>query len=147
MTVGQVYATRADLVAYAPATVTVPADPEATRLLTRASTEIRRATRGTVYDIDVDGYPTATTVRDAFEAATCAQALWWVEHPEDERGASSTDYDSVSIGSVTLGKKKSASGGASIGSTGSRLAPTAAAELADANLPTVIVTAGFGGCW
>ena len=98
-----VYATQADLTAYAPAGVTVPGEPETTRLLTAASKEIRRATTTAIYDVDDDGYPTDTTVREAFRDATCAQAIWRPGNPLP--GAeTSGEYSSVSIGSVTLSR-------------------------------------------
>lgn len=139
-----VYATRAELVAYAPAGVTVPADPEATRLLTSASKEIRRATKCAIYATDTDGYPTDTAIRQAFRDATCAQAVWWIQNPGEETGTSD-QYESVSIGSVTLSKRQGATGSAS----NPRLAEQAATELANVGLTpgSVVAIQAWEGSW
>lgn len=124
-----VYATRAELVAseYLPGTVTVPDDPEATRLLTRASRRIDRLLLTAVYDVDEDEAPTDADVIAALRAATCAQAAWWLEHG-DESGAGA-EYDSVSIGSVALSGRRA---GAS--SAGASAAPAALEVLTLAGL-------------
>lgn len=146
----QVYATRAELLEYAPAAykAKVPAEPEATRLLTAASKEVLLATRTAVYATDSAGYPTDTAIRQAFRDATCAQALWWSINPGEETG-NSDEYDSVSIGSVSL-KKSSTGGGRSeglpIGGSG-RLAPQAATELALAGLSPGHVSTARGAMW
>ena len=125
-----VYATQAELSAYAPAGVTVPGEPEATRLLTAASKEIRRATKTAIYDVDEDGYPTDTAIRQAFRDATCAQAIW---RPGDPLPGAETggEYSSVSIGSVTL--SRGAKSAAAAGSP-SWLAEQADTELRDAGI-------------
>ncbi|WP_027945961.1 hypothetical protein [Amycolatopsis taiwanensis] len=122
-----VYATRDELVEYAPADVKtrIPNDPEATRLLTSASAEVLSATKTAIYDADAEGYPSDTTVRQAFRNATCAQAVWWLTGGDDEQGASS-QYQTVSIGSLTLARSQP--GTATPPST-QRLAPRAAVEL------------------
>lgn len=143
-----VYATRADLVAYAPAdtTVTVPGEPEATRLLTSASKEIRRATLTAIYTTDTDGYPTDTAKRQAFRDATCAQALWWLNNPGMETGTS-TQYQSVSIGSVSLSRGNTSGAGA--GGSLPRLAPQADTELRDAGVlvGSVVAIQTWEGAW
>lgn len=101
----RVYATRTDLVNYVPATITVPAEPEATRLLTRASERIDHLLMsiGAVYTVDsVTKLPTDANLIEAFKLATCAQAQWWLE-TGDESGAGSL-YSNVSIGRVSLGR-------------------------------------------
>lgn len=127
----QVYATRAELIGYAPADVAakVPAEPEATRLLTSASKEIRRATTCAIYATDTDGYPTDTAVRQAFRDACCAQAVWWLQNPGQETGTSD-QYQTVSIGSVTLSRRQ----GPTSSATSARLAPQADTELRDAGV-------------
>lgn len=127
-----VYATRAELVAYAPAGTVLPADPEATRLLTSASKIIRRATKTAIYDVDVDGYPTNSVIRQAFRDATCAQALWWNANPGEETGQAG-QYSSVSIGSLSL-TRAGRGGNGSTSATGQQLASQAETELRDAGV-------------
>jgi hypothetical protein len=128
-----IYATRQQLLDYTPAEhkTKVPAEPEATRLLTAASKEVLLATRTAIYATDTDGYPTASATLQALRDATCAQALWWAINPGEETGTAD-EYDSVAIGSVHL-SKKSGSGarnaGLAVGGSG-RLCPQAATELA-----------------
>lgn len=132
-----VYANRDQLYAYAPEKykAKIPAEPEASRLLTSASKEVLLATRTAIYTTDTAGYPTDTKVRQAFTDATCAQALWWAINDGEETG-SADEYDSVSIGSVSLSKKSGSgarSAGLPVGGSG-RLCPQAATELAVAGL-------------
>lgn len=132
-----VYATRAQLLDYTPARFKskIPAEPEATRLLTAASKEILLATRSAIYVTDTDGYPTETKKRQGFQDATCAQALWWAINTGEELGESD-EYDSVKIGSVSLSKKSTSGArdaGLRVGGS-NRLAPQAATELALAGL-------------
>lgn len=129
-----VYATRDELVDYAPANLKtrVPEEPEATRLLTSASKRIRRATKTAIYDVDTDDYPTNAKVRQAFQDATCAQALWWVANPGEEDGTAG-QYANVSIGSLSLSRGAGGSGGGS-GGGGARLASQAETELRDAGV-------------
>jgi hypothetical protein len=94
------YATADDLAAFVPATITVPDEPEATRLLTHASEAVDGLLLTALYDTDDDGLPTDAEVIVALRDATCAQALWWLE-TGDEDGAQG-QYQSVSIGSVSL---------------------------------------------
>ncbi|GAA0638236.1 hypothetical protein GCM10010174_70110 [Kutzneria viridogrisea] len=99
----RVYADRAALVAYAPAGVIVPTDPEATRLLTRASEVIDQVLLSAVYATDDNGMPTDAAVIEALRNATCQQAVWWLQNPGVESGQAN-QYQSVSIGSVSLSK-------------------------------------------
>ncbi|MFB9687702.1 hypothetical protein [Amycolatopsis plumensis] len=140
-----VYATRTQLVDYAPANLKtrVPDEPEATRLLTSASKDIRRATKTAIYATDVDGYPTDTAVRTAFQNATCAQALWWVANPGEEDGTAG-QFTNVSIGSLSLsrgsgnGSNRGGSGGG-----GPRLATKAETELRDAGVLAGSIVASY----
>ncbi|MCP2261081.1 hypothetical protein LX15_004801 [Streptoalloteichus tenebrarius] len=103
----RVYATRADLLAYPPPpTVTVPADPEASRLLTRASEAIDEALVTAIYDTDPVGMPTDPMVRVALRDATCAQVLH-ILATGDEDGAAG-EWDQVVIGNVKLSGRRSA---------------------------------------
>lgn len=103
MTVARVYADRAALAAYAPAEVTVPTDPEATRMLTRASEEIDTVLLSAVYDTDDNGMPVDADVITALSNATCMQVVWWLQNPGTESGQA-MQYASVSIGSVSLSR-------------------------------------------
>jgi hypothetical protein len=123
----RMYATRTDLVAYAPADVTVPDDPEATRLLTRASAHVDRYGLLTaVYDVDTGGLPTDTALAEAIKLATCAQAVYWLA-TGDETGAAA-QWGSVGIGSVNLSRGSNGTAGKS-GSAATQLAPQADTEL------------------
>lgn len=87
-----------------------PVEPNATRLLTRASREIDRilTTLGAWYDVDtVTLLPTQTTVAEALRDAVCEQVGWWQEIG-DESGAGGI-YQSVSIGSVQLTRAQGSS--------------------------------------
>lgn len=102
----RVYATRAQLVGYAPPSVAIPEDPEATRILTRASEDIEDALLTAVYLVDSGGLPTDALVIQAFQDATCAQAVHRINTGADE-GDEIGQWDSVSIGSVKLSGRKS----------------------------------------
>ncbi len=104
-----VYATRADLEAYAPAGVTVPADPEASRLLARASERIGVATRSAVYHVDSGGMPTDSAVADAMRDATCALVVHWLTTGSEDDDAAA--YTSVSIGSISVQRAPGAAAG------------------------------------
>lgn len=76
------FANRADLVAWLPSTTTVPTDPEATRLLTRASELVAdKVLSG--YAVTQTGAPAVTTVAAALRDATCAQVEAWMENGEE----------------------------------------------------------------
>lgn len=140
----RVYATAANITAYGlPPGVVVPAEPEVTRVLTRASQRVDGALRSAVYLTDTAGLPTEQTVKDAMRDAVCAQVIHWQSNSgaeQAENGGGGTDWDSVSIGSVSLSGRKSTSDG-----TGAapRLCEDALAHLRDAGLlPGSIVTGG-----
>ena len=111
----RVYATRDDLVAYAPAGVTVPDEPEAGRLLARASEAVEAATISAVYAVDAAGMPTDPGILAALRDATCAQAVDWLT-TGDELGQAGR-WQSVSIGSISLsgGTSATGAGGTSLG--------------------------------
>lgn len=108
----RVYATRTDLLAYtAGSGLVVPSEPDATRKLTRASEKVDDFLLTAIYDVDdVTLLPTHAAVIEALMLATCAQAAWWIE-TGDETGASSL-FQTVSIGSVSLGRGNSGAGSA-----------------------------------
>lgn len=121
-----VYATLADLQAYAPAEIAseLPVEPEATRVLTSASMTIYKASMTAIYQVDSNGMPSTEPFITGFKRATCAQVVWWLE-TGDELGIAG-QYASVSIGGVTLAR-----GGRGDATTvnGVQLAPQAAIEL------------------
>ncbi|WP_143121549.1 hypothetical protein [Saccharopolyspora antimicrobica] len=82
------YATRSDLLAHAPPGVEVPAEPEASRLLARASEAVEVLTMTAVYPVNADGMPTEVEHADAFRAATCAQAVHWLDTGDETAPAS-----------------------------------------------------------
>ena len=55
------------------------------------------------YEVDADGYPSNTVVRQAFRDATCAQAEWFDEIG-DTTGAAAAGWGSVSLGSAQLSR-------------------------------------------
>lgn len=105
----RVYADRAALVDYAPADVTVPAEPEATRMLTRASEEVDTVLLSAVYDTDDNGMPTDPDVIEALKNATCMQVVWWLQNPGTESGQA-MQYQDISIGSVRLSRGAGSNG-------------------------------------
>jgi hypothetical protein len=117
------YATTTDLANWIEA-----APPEdAAKLLRRATREVDRLTRGARFDTDADDEPTDTVVLAALRDATCAVAEWWIS-TGDDLGAVGA-YQSVSIGSVSLGRGSSGGGGAV-----DRVGPEAVSILAAAGL-------------
>jgi hypothetical protein len=146
-----VYATDGDLTGYGlPPGVVQPAPPESTRMLTRASQRVDGALRSAVYATDSAYMPTEQVVKDAMRDAVCAQVAYWLSNPGSEQaengGPGSGQWDSVSIGSVSLSGRKSTSDG-----TGAapRLCDDALAHLRDdaGLLPGHIVTGGVERGW
>jgi hypothetical protein len=136
--VARVYATRTDLVAYAPPDITVPEDPEATRLLTRASERVDDALLTAVYEVDsVTLLPTDSTVTEALRLATCAEAVDMIRHGSDSGDDGINQWDSISIGSVKLSGRRDT---ASSSGSSSGLSSEAAGHLRRAGLGGVIYT-------
>lgn len=107
----RVYATRADLLAYPPPpNVTVPEDPEATRLLTRASERVDDALLTAIYDVDHRGLPRHPQVAEALRLATCAEVVEQLRTGTDDGSDDLTAWGSVSIGSITLSDPKQPGG-------------------------------------
>lgn len=103
----RVYATRADLVAYGlPPGVTAPDEPEATRVLTRASERVDDALVSALYRTNTDGTPYDPDVVEALRNATCAQVIEW-RRTGDEHGDAG-QWQSVGIGSVNLSRNTAA---------------------------------------
>lgn len=105
------YATRDDLIAYTPEGVDVPAEPEVSRLLTRASEAVELLTMSAVYPVDDEGVPTEARHVEAFRTATCAQAAHWLE-TGDETGTAG-QWSAVSIGSINLARAAGVAAGPS----------------------------------
>lgn len=121
-----IYATLADLTAYAPAEIQseLPAGTEATRILTSASMTIYKATKTAIYQTDNTGLPSTEPFITGFKRATCAQVVWWLE-TSDELGIAGS-FANVSIGGVTLAR---GGRGDTTTVTGVQLAPQALIEL------------------
>lgn len=102
----RVYATRADLVDYAPEDVAVPEEPEATRLLTHASERVDDALLTAVYTVDTNEMPTEPKVIEALKLATCAEALDMIRHGSDSGDDGMAQWDSVAIGSIRLSGRR-----------------------------------------
>lgn len=89
-------------------------DGTPTTLLKRlrsASIEVEKLTRRSLYDVDVDGYPTDAGVSEAFTEATVAIAEYW-GITDDPTGADAS-LGAVKIGSVSLGTTSSSQDSAS----------------------------------
>lgn len=104
----RIYADRGDLVDYFPATVPVPDEPEATRVITRASERVAKEIRTALYAVDDDGMPTDPDVIEAVMLATCAQVLDWKE-TDDELGLLSR-VGSVTAGQITISARSGSNG-------------------------------------
>ncbi|UWM52075.1 hypothetical protein N0X72_25355 [Streptomyces carpaticus] len=128
----RVYATPEQLSAY----LGGPAPDDADRLLARASEDIDSALLTAVYPVDDDGTPTSEPVRAALANAACAQVEWWLASGDDGTGAAG-QWDSVSIGPVSLSGRSARRPGAS----GVELAPRAARTLRRAGLEPGVVVA------
>ncbi|WP_060880624.1 hypothetical protein [Streptomyces scabiei] len=62
------------------------------------------------YEVDEDGYPSNTLVREAFRDAVCAQVAWWGELG-DSTGAAAVGWGSVRLGSAQLSRSVTATSG------------------------------------
>lgn len=128
----RVYATPADL-------SSPPADAE--QLLAKASRFLEREVlRLCWYEVDTSGYPTNTTVAEAFRDAVVAQVEWWDELG-DSTGAAGAGYGSVGIGSVQLGRSVTAVSGDD--SAARQLAPEAVDALMSPDLTADIFVLGM----
>jgi hypothetical protein len=137
--VARVYATRADLIAYPPPpNITVPEEPEATRLLTRASERVDDALLTAVYAVDSAGMPTDASVIEALKNATCAEVIDMIRNGSDDGDDEMSRWDSVSIGSVKLSGRRAA---APTG-FGAELSDEAAGHLRRAGLRRVVFHRG-----
>ena len=101
------YATTAELAAY-PDGASIPAG-SATMALVGASRIVDRLLTGYVYDVDAGKLPTDTAVAAILRDAACAIAVEAQEAGMFTAGAS-FDWQSASIGSVSLSGRQSAQG-------------------------------------
>ncbi|MFK0289938.1 hypothetical protein ACIQU6_05530 [Streptomyces sp. NPDC090442] len=122
---GRVYATPEQYAAW----TGEPAPEGAERLLARASEDVDSALLTAVYPVDEDGDPTQATIAAALRDATCAQVEYQLAAGDDGTGAAG-QWDSVSIGPVSLSGRS----GRSAGSSGVDLAPRADRILRRASL-------------
>lgn len=122
----RVYATTADLAYYLDAAP--PAD--ARRMLRRASERIEDLLLTAIYDVDTNHLPTDVGVQAALRNAVCAQVKWWMD-TGDESGVMG-QMQSVSIGSVSLGRGYTGAGSAT--GAGQNLSADAVAHLRRAGL-------------
>lgn len=96
------------------------------------------------YEADADGYPSNTTVRQAFREATCAQAEWFDELG-DSTGAAAAGWGSVSLGSAQLSRSVTdVSGNAS---PAREIAPAVGDVLGSADLTLDIFVLGLVVQW
>ncbi|MFJ5259091.1 hypothetical protein ACIQAC_01270 [Streptomyces sp. NPDC088387] len=116
----RIYATSADYHSYTGQTPPADIDARLGRASRFLDSEVFRLCG---YEVDEDGYPSNTVVREAFADAVCAQVQWWDE-TGDELGTAGR-WGSVKIGSVALSGP-----GSSSGSSG----PVGGREVADSAL-------------
>jgi hypothetical protein len=131
------YATSADYQTYTGQTP--PAD--ITAWLARASRFMEnRVFRLCWYEVDADGYPSNTVVKQAFADAVCAQVQWWDE-TGDELGTAGR-WSSVKLGSLALSGTGSSPGNS--GAVGGReVAETALEALRSPDLTQDIFVLGL----
>lgn len=92
-----------------------PTPANAARLLDRASRDVDRELKCSVYDVDDSGMPTKQAVIDALREATLEQVAWRLAQGDDEGLGAAGVYSSVSIGSVTLSRGSGSGSGGSSG--------------------------------
>ncbi|KFK89981.1 hypothetical protein IX27_02800 [Streptomyces sp. JS01] len=105
-----------------------PAPADAERLLARAGEDIDSALLTAIYRVDEDGDPLDPEVRTALANATCAQVEFQLAAGDDGTGAGG-QWDSVSIGPVSLSGRSSRTAAAGV-----ELAPRADRALRRAGL-------------
>ncbi|MCA6093487.1 hypothetical protein LE181_15125 [Streptomyces sp. SCA3-4] len=113
-----------------------PAPADAERLISRASEDIDSALLTAIYPVDDDGDPLDPRIAQALADATCAQVEWQLATGDDGTGAAG-QWDSVSIGPVSLSGRT----GRTAGASGVELAPRADRALRRAGLePGYVIT-------
>jgi hypothetical protein len=104
----RIYATSAEYEAYTGQTPPADIDQQlknASRML------VAEVFRLCWYEVDEDGYPSNTTVREAFSDAVCAQVEWWDEIG-DSTGAAAVTWGTVKLGSAQMSRSVTATSGA-----------------------------------
>lgn len=96
------------------------------------------------YDVDNAGMPSDPDVAKAIGRAVCAQVAWWDE-VGDSTGAAGVGYDSVSIGSVNLGRSVTSVSGDD--SAARQIAPQVADELRAPHLHDKLVVGALAVPW
>ncbi|AZM46569.1 hypothetical protein DMB38_12770 [Streptomyces sp. WAC 06738] len=139
----RVYAQPGDLTAY----TGQPAPADAERLLRDASRMLdAEVLRYCWYDVDPDGYPSNSTVRESVRDAVCAQVAWWGELG-DSTGAAAAGWGSVSIGSVSLSGGAGGAGGGGQRPPARQVAPQAGDVLRSPDLtPSIFVLGVVTSC-
>ncbi|WP_405679305.1 hypothetical protein OG859_18655 [Streptomyces sp. NBC_00048] len=122
--VRQPYATPEQLAAW----TGQPAPADAERLLARAGEDVDSALLTAIYPVDEDGDPLDPEIRTALANATCAQVEFQLAGGDDGTGAGG-QWDSVSIGPVSLSGRSSRTAAAGV-----ELAPRADRALRRAGL-------------
>ncbi|MFD7262097.1 hypothetical protein [Streptomyces sp. NPDC059874] len=105
-----------------------PAPADAERLLARAGEDVDSALLTAIYPVDEDGDPLDPEIRTALANATCAQVEYQLAGGDDGTGAGG-QWDSVSIGPVSLSGRSSRTAAAGV-----ELAPRADRALRRAGL-------------
>lgn len=133
----RIYATSADYQTYTGQTP--PAD--IAQLLADASRFLESEVfRLCWYEVDGDGYPSNSVVRQAFEDAVCAQAQWYDELG-DSTGAAGVGWGTVKLGSAQLSRSVTATSGQS--SAAREVAPKAMDALQGMDLTPDIFRLGM----
>jgi hypothetical protein len=117
--VARIYATSAEYQTYTGQTPPADIDQQlanASRML------VAEVVRLCWYEVDEDGYPSNSVVREAFRDAVCAQVEWWDE-VGDSTGAAGVGWGTVKLGSAQLSRSVTATSGAA--STAREVAPKA----------------------
>lgn len=97
-----IYATIEELAAE-PWGITEPPD-NVGQMLLHASGMVTEAVRSALYDVDTEGYPSITTVRQGFRDATCAQVSAWIAAGIDPTAAAAAQ--SQVVASKKLGPRE-----------------------------------------
>ncbi|MFD5266752.1 hypothetical protein [Streptomyces sp. NPDC058335] len=137
----RIYATSAQYQAYTGQTPPQDIDVQ----LAKASRMLEAAVfRLCWYEVDGDGYPSNSIVRQAFADAVCAQAAWWDELG-DSTGASTAGWGSVKLGSASMSRPEGSTSGAA--SAAREVAPEVGDVFGSADLTPEIFRLGAVVTW
>lgn len=104
----RIYATSAEYEAYTGQTPPSDIDQQLTNASRMLVAEVFRLCW---YEVDEDGYPSNSLVREAFSDAVCAQVEWWDEIG-DSTGAAAVGWGTVKLGSAQMSRSVTATSGA-----------------------------------